>query len=91
MHIKYHMLIDLASVVQKLDSAIQRINLCPVDSAIGFSKMYPLGSDLPLDSAIQLLNNWDLDEVVNLFEGPIYPSALVLYVVKIIPPLRLFP
>ena len=33
----------------------------------------------------------DLDEVVNLFEGPVYPSDLVLYVVKIIPPLRLFP
>ena len=34
-------------VVQKLDSAIHRINLYPVDSAIGFPNTYPLDSDLP--------------------------------------------
>ena len=33
-------------VVQKLDSAIHRINLYPVDSAIGFPSTYPLDSDL---------------------------------------------
>ena len=33
-------------VVQKLDSAIHRINLYPVDSAIGFPNTYPLDSDL---------------------------------------------
>ena len=33
-------------VVQKLDSAIHRINLDPVDSAIGFPNTYPLDSDL---------------------------------------------
>ena len=33
-------------VVQKLDSAIHRINLCSVDSAIGFPNTYPLDSDL---------------------------------------------
>ena len=36
----------LAPVVQKVDSAIQRINLYPVDSAIGFPNTYPLDSDL---------------------------------------------
>ena len=35
-----------APVVQKVDSAIQWINLCPVDSAIGFPNTYPLDSDL---------------------------------------------
>ena len=34
------------AVVQKLDSAIHRINLYPVDSAIGFPNTYPLDSDL---------------------------------------------
>ena len=38
--------VDLAPVVQKLDSAIHRINLYPVDNAIGFSNAYPLDSDL---------------------------------------------
>ena len=33
-------------VVQKVYSAIHRINLCPVDSAIGFPNIYPLDSDL---------------------------------------------
>ena len=37
--------IDLAPVVQKLDSAIYRINLCPLDNAISFRNTYPLGSD----------------------------------------------
>ena len=37
---------DLAPVVQKLDSAIHRINLYPVDNAIGFPNTYPLDSDL---------------------------------------------
>ena len=36
----------LAPVVQKVDSAIERINLYPVDSAIGFPNTYPLDSDL---------------------------------------------
>ena len=36
----------LASVVQRLDSAIHRINLYPVDSAISFPNTYPLDSDL---------------------------------------------
>ena len=37
---------DQAPVVQKVGSAIPRINLYPVDSAIGFPKTYPLDSDL---------------------------------------------
>ena len=36
----------LAPVVQKLDSAIHRINHYPVDNAIGFPTTYPLDSDL---------------------------------------------
>ena len=35
-----------APVVQKLDSAIHRINLYPLDSAIGLTNTYPLDSDL---------------------------------------------
>ena len=35
-----------ASVVQKMDSAIHRINLYPVDSAMSFPNTYPLDSDL---------------------------------------------
>ena len=37
---------NLAPVVQKVDSAIQRIYLYPVDSAIGFPNTYPLDRDL---------------------------------------------
>ena len=40
------LLIDLAPVGQKVDSAIQRINLYPMDSAIGFPNTYPLDRDL---------------------------------------------
>ena len=35
------------------------INLYPLDSAIGFPKIYPL------DRAIQLLNNWGKDYKLN--------------------------
>ena len=35
-----------APVVQKVGSAIQRINLYPLDSAVGFPNTYPLDSDL---------------------------------------------
>ena len=35
-----------APVVQKLDSAIHRINCYPVDDAISFCNTYPLDSDL---------------------------------------------
>ena len=36
----------LAPVVQKVDSAIHRINLYPLDSAIGFPNIYPMDSQL---------------------------------------------
>ena len=36
----------LAPVVQKMDSAIHRINLYQLDSAIGFPYTYALDSDL---------------------------------------------
>ena len=41
-----HVFHDLAPVVQKVDSAIHRINHYPADSAIGFPNTYPLDSDL---------------------------------------------
>ena len=52
--------IDQAPVVQKLDSAIYRINLYPLDNAISFRNIYPLGGDFPVDSDIHRLNNWGL-------------------------------
>ena len=39
-------ILDLAPVVQKVDNAIQRINLYPVDSAIGLPNTYLLDSDI---------------------------------------------
>ena len=41
-----HRLSHLALVVQKVDSAIHRINLYPLNSAIGFPNTYPRDSDL---------------------------------------------
>ena len=43
--------IEQAPAVQKLDNAIHRINLYPVDRSIGFANTYPV------DSAIHLMNN----------------------------------
>ena len=40
------LLILLTPVVQKLDSAIDRINHYPVDNAIGFPNTYSLDNDL---------------------------------------------
>ena len=36
---------DLAPVVQKVDSAIHRINHYPVDNTVNFANAYPLNSD----------------------------------------------
>ena len=44
--IKKNCSIPLASVVRKLDNAINRVNLSPVDSAIGFPNTYPVDNDL---------------------------------------------
>ena len=38
--------VDLAPVIQKVDSAIQRINHYPLNNAISFCFTYPLVSDL---------------------------------------------
>ena len=38
--------VQLASVIQKVDNAIHQINLYPLDSAIGVPNPYPLDSDL---------------------------------------------
>ena len=37
---------SLASFVQKVDSAIHRINLYPMDNATDFPNTYPLDNDL---------------------------------------------
>ena len=37
---------SLDQVVQKVVNVIHRMNLYPVDSAIGFPNIYPLDSDL---------------------------------------------
>ena len=42
----YEPTIDLARVVQTLDSAIHRINRYPADSVIDLRNTYPLDSDL---------------------------------------------
>ena len=42
-------------VVRKVNSAVHRTNLYPLDGAIGFPDTYPM------DSAIQLLNKWGQD------------------------------
>ena len=49
----------LALVVQKVDSAIPRINYYPVDSAISFRNNYPV------DTAIQRLSNRGLEYLQN--------------------------
>ena len=50
--------VQLAPVVQKLDSAIHRINLYPLDNAIGSLMLIQWIVIYPVDSAIQLLNSW---------------------------------
>ena len=40
---------EQASVIQRLDSAIQRTNLYPVDNAISFANTYLLYSDLSIE------------------------------------------
>ena len=38
--------LNQAAVVKTLDSAIRRIKIYPMDSAVGFRNTYPLDSDL---------------------------------------------
>ena len=40
---------EQALVIQRLDSAIQRISLYTVDSAVSFPSTYPLYSDLSVE------------------------------------------
>ena len=44
----------------KVDNAINRISIYPLDSAIGFPNAYHWIVIHPVDSAIHLLNNQDL-------------------------------
>ena len=48
---------DQRSVVSKVDSAIKRINQCPVDTSIGFTNTYPEDSDLSFANSIHPLKN----------------------------------
>ena len=52
--------VELAPVVHKVDNAINRINLYPLDSAIGFPNIYHWIVIYPVDSVIHLLNSWGL-------------------------------
>ena len=54
------LVIDLAPFVQKVDSAIHRINLYPVDSVLLSLTLIRWRVIYLVDSAIQLLNNWGL-------------------------------
>ena len=54
------LVIDLASFVQKVDSAIHRINLYPADSVLLSLTLIRSIAIYLVDSAIQLLNNWGL-------------------------------
>ena len=54
------LVIDLASFVQKVDSAIHRINLYPADSVLLSLTLIRSIAMYLVDSAIQLLNNWGL-------------------------------
>ena len=56
-----------ALVVQRLDSAIHRINLYPVDSASGFPNTYLALVVQTLDSAIQRVNHYPADNAIILF------------------------
>ena len=62
---------QLAPVVQKVDSTIHRINLYPVDSAIGFLNIYPMDSSIhrinlyPVDSAIGFPNIYPMDSSIH--------------------------
>ena len=47
----------VAPVIQKVDSAFLWVNLCPVDSAITETTGWRF---IPVDGAIQCLNNWGL-------------------------------
>ena len=64
---------NLAPVVQKVEGTIRWIKLYPVDNAIGFPNTYPLVIN-PVDSAIQLLNNWGL---VNNFRGVFFETIFL--------------
>ena len=44
--VRVQSLTKLAPVVQKVDSAIHRLKIYPVDNAIGLPYTYPLDSDL---------------------------------------------
>ena len=52
--------VHLAPVVEKVDSAIHRINHYPLDSAIGFTNTYPR------DSATGFPNTYPLDSAIGL-------------------------
>ena len=52
---------DSGPSVQTMDSAIHGINHCPVDKPIA---LYPVDSDLSVESVIHLLNDWGLISVV---------------------------
>ena len=65
--------LDQAVVVQKMDSAIYRINLYPVHEYKENQLHYPVDRDL---SAIRLLNNWG--------QAIIFASLYAAYTLKVL-------
>ena len=60
----------LAPVVRKVDSAIHRINLWPVDSEIGFRNTHPMDSDYSVDSVNQLFEQVGPGPQINSGRSP---------------------
>ena len=56
----------MALVVQKMESAIHRISVRETNCVIQWIEIYPV------DSAIHLLNNWDLAPVVQKLDSTIH-------------------
>ena len=59
----------MALVVQKMESAIQRISVRETNCVIQWIVIYPV------DSAIHLLNYWDLAPVVQTLDSTIHRTS----------------
>ena len=66
----------MASVVQRADSAIHRINHYPVDSVVCFTNTYPLDSDLSRGYGVFSCDN----ELINTA----YPAEQVISVCSVL-------
>ena len=69
--------VELAPDVHKVDNAINRINLYPLDSAIGFPNIYHWIVIYSVDSVIHLLNSWGLVNSRTRKEGRKWTSKTI--------------